>query len=86
MIATMGQTEARKIALEHLNVYPLADDERIIIEDATVEKEYGWIFFYNSRKHLETGDILYALAGNGPLVVKSADGSIISWVQRLILK
>jgi len=32
-----------------------------LMRDATVEKEYGWIFFYNSRWFIETSDIMYSL-------------------------
>jgi hypothetical protein len=47
-----------------------------IMEDRTIRKSYGWIFFYNSRRYLETGSPLEALAGNGPIVVERADGSL----------
>ena len=35
-----------------------------------IRKPYGWIFFYNSRRYLETRSPLLALAGNGPVVVE----------------
>lgn len=34
-----------------------------------VETEEGWSFGYNSRAFLEDGDIVSALAGNGPVIV-----------------
>jgi ribosomal protein L7/L12 len=55
-----------------------ADDEIIVIDDATIEKSWGWVFFYTSRKWLETQDVRYALAGNAPLIVERADGNILS--------
>ncbi|HEY0737291.1 MAG TPA: YrhB domain-containing protein [Herpetosiphonaceae bacterium] len=51
-------------------------DERIIIDDATIEKPYGWVFFYNSRRFLETEDFSYYLVGQGPVIVEKVDGSI----------
>ena len=51
-------------------------DSLVIVEHATLEKEYGWIFFYNSRKYLETKNERYLLYGGGPIVVEKADGSI----------
>ena len=47
-----------------------------IVPEHTIEKSYGWIFFYNSRRYLETGNFLEALGGNGPLVVERTDGRI----------
>lgn len=48
----------------------------LIIEDKTVGKPYGWIFFYNSKRYLETRHPLDSLAGGGPVVVKRVDGSV----------
>jgi hypothetical protein len=42
----------------------------IILEGQTIEKPWGWVFFYTSRKWHETGDIRYALAGNAPIIVE----------------
>ena len=47
-----------------------------IIEKRTIQKPYGWIFFYNSNRYLETLSPLEALGGNGPIVVKRADGNL----------
>ena len=43
----------------------------------TITKPYGWIFFYNSRTYLETGNVLAMLAGNGPVVVLSSSGEVV---------
>jgi hypothetical protein len=51
-------------------------DSCFILDDATIETEYGWIFFYNSRKYIETGDYKHRLYGNGPIVVEKADASL----------
>jgi len=48
-----------------------------IYEAKTIEKPYGWIFFYNSRKFIETQDMLSRLAGNGPIVVNKFTEKII---------
>jgi hypothetical protein len=62
--------EARGLAVKEL------DETVAILEEATIEKPYAWIFCYNSRKFLETGDIMEALGGNAPLFVSKTDGSI----------
>jgi hypothetical protein len=47
-----------------------------IIDASTIETDYGWVFFWNSRKFLETKKSRYYLSGNGPFVVEKADGSV----------
>jgi hypothetical protein len=44
-------------------------DEFALISDKTIEVSGGWIFFYNSREFIETGNPISALAGNGPIFV-----------------
>jgi hypothetical protein len=34
------------------------------------------MFFYNSKRFLETGDFLYLLAGNGPVIINRHTGSV----------
>lgn len=53
-----------------------------ILDGLTTEKPYGWLFFYDSRRHVETGDIADAIAGNGPIVVL-ASGEIHELGSRL---
>ena len=48
-----------------------------IIDDATKEIPEGWVFFYNSREYLETGDFSFCLAGNAPVVVCREDGRVL---------
>jgi len=70
--------EARRLAAEHLGegrpgpygVTPL------IIEGSTRETEFGWLFFYNAKEYLETGDFRYCLAGNAPLFISKRDGAV----------
>jgi Immunity protein 35 len=52
------------------------DDSFVIIENRTTERSFGWIFFCNSRKFLETGLPRYRLAGNGPIIVNKIDGTV----------
>lgn len=47
----------------------------MILDDETIEKNFGWVFFYDSKEHAETSDFRYALAGNAPIVV-TRDGVI----------
>lgn len=54
------------------------DDTLIILDDATIEKPWGWVFFYTSRRFHETGDVRYALAGNAPYLVERATGRVLA--------
>ena len=46
-----------------------ANDEYALIDTETEEYDGGWVFFYNTKEFLETGDYTRALAGNGPIYV-----------------
>lgn len=36
----------------------------------------GWVFYYDSKKHQETGATRDAIAGNAPILVDRRDGSV----------
>src|SRR5215472_7912682 len=44
--------------------------------DATIVKPYGWVFFYNTRRFLETGEFLARLGGNAPILIEKATGTV----------
>lgn len=54
----------------------LEDDSYVVVDSATVEKDYGWIFVYQSNKFCQTRDLNYALLGNSPILVNKTDGSL----------
>jgi len=39
-------------------------DEWIIVTKDTIRKDWGWVYFYTSKKWMDTGDLQYAIAGN----------------------
>lgn len=41
-----------------------------------VQKEYGWVFFYNTKAYLESGDSRQGLVGNAPLLVDRKTGKL----------
>ena len=41
-----------------------------------VEKPYGWIFFYTSKKYWQTKDRKHAIAGNGPIIFDNRNETI----------
>lgn len=69
--------EAKKIVEDYVNKdYHYEEDRLVIVDKHTTEKEYGWVFFYDSLKYLETGNNRYLIAGNAPIIVEKNDGSI----------
>jgi hypothetical protein len=51
-------------------------EQWVVVNDKTLDKPYGWIFFYNSKEFIETGHAPHRLAGNGPVIVNKFTGSI----------
>ncbi|KUY80796.1 MULTISPECIES: YrhB domain-containing protein [Burkholderia] len=47
-----------------------------VVEGKTIEKQYGWVFVFNSKKYLETGNIIFSLGGNGPIIVERENGRL----------
>ena len=68
--------QAREIAEQTVAGYLLDDDACQIIESATLERAYGWVFFYQSRSYLESGNELQMLVGNAPLIINKFTGSV----------
>lgn len=54
------------------------EDELIIVDEATIERPWGWVFFHTSKKWKETEDIRYAIAGNAPIIVEKTTGKLIT--------
>jgi immunity protein 35 of polymorphic toxin system len=65
---------ALEIAREAVDEFG-GDDDFVIQEDKTVEKEFGWVFFCAPRKYVETGDPKYLIPGAGPFVVERLGGA-----------
>ena len=63
-----------QVAVDHLAERMKID--LAIAEEATRSEDWCWIFFYDSRAHIETGSFRHALAGNGPFVVVRATGAL----------
>jgi hypothetical protein len=72
---TLTFDEARKIAAAYVSSQEEGVGRELVLLDAeTIERAFGWVFFYDSRMHFETGEFRYSLAGNAPIVVTRADG------------
>jgi len=48
----------------------------VILDERTIEKDWGWVFFYQSRRFVEANRFEDMLVGNGPYLVNRFDGSV----------
>ncbi|MEO7715814.1 MAG: YrhB domain-containing protein [Capsulimonas sp.] len=71
--------EAVAIATKYIDAQnaALKDDVFVINDQWMIEKSYAWVFSYTTRRHLETGDMRYALVGPGPLMVIRDTGKLL---------
>jgi CHASE2 domain-containing sensor protein len=77
LIRMIDKNAATDIARKYLAAKKASPNAVPSLQEAlTIEKAFGWVFFYNSAKYLETGDDRYALIGNSPLIVDRRDGSL----------
>jgi hypothetical protein len=51
--------------------------EIVVMDEHTIEKEWGWVFFYESSDYLKTGDFSDQLVGNAPFIVNKATGELV---------
>lgn len=72
----LTKTEAASLVQCWLDSLDLGDDAAIIVVESTIERSFGWVFFYQSKKYIETRTVRYRLAGNGPVIVNRATGNI----------
>jgi len=73
----MTKDEARELAVRYVKSRESeAGCDLVLLDNKTIERSFGWVFFYDSKEHAETGDFRYALAGNAPVVVTCADGAV----------
>jgi immunity protein 35 of polymorphic toxin system len=58
---------ARKLAALWVEI--ATDGGGTILDDMTMDRPYGWVFFYQSARFLETRNPLDQFAGNAPLII-----------------
>lgn len=74
--AWLDQHEIATIDFE--SPLPLHDARHIqkLVVVRVDEHDFGWVYFYDGSRHVETGNIGDALAGNAPLIVDRTDGKL----------
>ena len=70
-------TEAKDIAEAYLAPSAEFPLEVAILDAETIERAFGWVFFYESRRHLLTGQFEDRLVGNAPLIVNRFTGKVV---------
>lgn len=75
----MNKSDAQKLVEEVIAINTAQNNsiECVVLESETIEKEWGWVFFYQNKKYLETGDFRDMLGGNAPYIVNRTSGKII---------
>jgi hypothetical protein len=76
----LTREEARQLVYARISAEsPCAEQavELAIVDSETIEKEYGWVFFYQTKEYLKSGNIIDALVGNAPFIVNKYTGELI---------
>ncbi|WP_193367347.1 YrhB domain-containing protein [Pelagibius marinus] len=68
--------EAREIVEQHLAETATGTPKLVLLDDETMEEDFGWVFFYQSEEYLRSGSFADQLAGNAPIIVSKVDGSL----------
>jgi hypothetical protein len=71
----LSKSDALEIVSRELQSMTTPEEPFVIVDSHTIEKPYGWVFFYNSKKFAETSIFSYTLAGNGPVIFSKYDGT-----------
>ncbi len=65
----IDRDQARGLAERELAQHRSPDLDLIFLDELTQQVPEGWFFFWDDRRHAETGRVEYALAGGGPIFV-----------------
>ena len=72
----LRRSEALELVSKQLDGKSSDNVQYVVVNESTIEKPFGWVFFYQSKKFLETGIFMHRLAGNGPVFVNKMTGEI----------
>lgn len=65
-------------AIDFESPLPLHDLQQVqkLVVVRVDEHDFGWVYFYDGSKHVESGEMSDAVFGNAPLVVDRTDGKL----------
>jgi hypothetical protein len=72
----LTKAQALEIVGEELRRMSPPGHDIVVVDEDTIERNFGWVFFFNTRKFLETGIFEHRLAGNGPIIVNKHTGEV----------
>jgi hypothetical protein len=75
----LTKAQAQKQVEHHINQpdpYWPEKPRIVVLKEDTIEKDWGWVFFYESSAYLDTGDFSSKLAGNAPFIVNKDNGEL----------
>ena len=49
----------------------------VVLDNQTIDKDWGWVFFYQSLEFIESGDFEDMHAGNAPYIVNRKTGELV---------
>jgi hypothetical protein len=68
-------TEAEAIAKKYLADLRIVTGSSLQLTK-NQEEPFGWVFFYQSKEYMETGNLSSMLAGNAPFIIDNKTGEI----------
>ena len=71
----LTKDQCRELALKHLGIQNERESKTRILDKETLEFAFGWVFYWQSKKFLETGDIMFMYVGNAPVLVDKLKGT-----------
>lgn len=71
----IDKAQASEIAIRRLSTMEPDVGASLVLTEVR-EFEFGWVFFYNSKAYVESGDVSDALAGNAPFLIDSDSGGL----------
>ena len=72
----VDKESAKQLVFNQINKFASTLGELVVLDDCAIEKEFGWVFFWDSALHQQTNDFQHAYAGNAPIIVNRQDGSL----------
>jgi Immunity protein 35 len=77
-VFVIDYSDAKRIAGEFLQKVRSNVDSAnfVIIEHLTREEPFGWVFGWNDKRYIESGNDIYAMSGNQPIVVLRENGLV----------
>lgn len=74
----INKEQAEEIAKREIKETERKSNSKLaLLEDETIEFEFGWVFFYQSEEFVKSGNLLSLVGGNAPILVDKQNGSTI---------